>query len=184
MVSRRPHVRKNSKCFLGMWDIYLNTFTDMGEDQTRAIPPSVSSSSAIKSPFSKSQHIQTLLKWSLINDLWQNFKLSFFELENTTSPIFASWHFRQYSEKKDKTVIVLLRFLAWQIACRKIARDDPIILTFCLPALKKNIMMSSHELYEFFPRINISNGLRELKLPLKLKSSLELLEANLIKSCL
>lgn len=42
----------------------------------------------------------------------------------------------------------------------------------------------SHELYEFFPRINISNGLRELKLPLKLKSSLELLEANLIKSCL
>lgn len=77
-----------------------------------------------------------------------NFKLSIFgyywieyRIGKHDVSYFASycWHFRQYLEKRTKPSL-FLRFLAWQIACRKIARDDPIILTFCLPALKNNIM--------------------------------------------
>ena len=56
----------------------------------------------------------------------------------------------------------LLRFLAWQIACRKIARDDPIILTFCLPALKRAYARISRE--TFWNRY-LSSQLCELKLP-------------------
>ena len=173
----------------------------MGEDQTRAIPPSVSSffqyalPSAIKIPFSKSQHIQKrqyissgrkiigkddftkvrqgdqwfMAEWDDFRDD-TNFKLSIFgyywieyRIGKHDVSYFASycWHFRQYLEKRTKPSL-FLRFLAWQIACRKIARDDPIILTFCLPALKKNIMIcecefSNQYLSKWFTRAQITS---------------------------
>ena len=91
----------------------------------------------------------------VINDLWQNFKLSFFELENITSPILQADIFANI-QKKGQNRHCSPPFPCLTNSVSKNCQGRPNHFDILFASLEKEYHdVLSHELYEFFPRINI-----------------------------